>query len=74
MQEVIVYKIVNDLFIERKKNNIPPFFLVLEEAQNYCPERSFGEAKSSPIIRQVTAEGRKFGMGMCVISQSTKPC
>jgi len=69
VQEVIVYKIVNDLFMERKKNNIPPFFLVLEEAQNYCPERSFGEAKSSPIIRQVTAEGRKFGMGMCVISQ-----
>jgi len=42
---------------------------VLEEAQNYCPERSFGEAKSSPIIRQVTAEGRKFGMGLCVVSQ-----
>lgn len=69
VQEVIVYKIVNDLFTERKKNNIPPFFLVLEEAQNYCPERSFGEAKSSPVIRQVTAEGRKFGMGMCIISQ-----
>ncbi|MDD4877556.1 MAG: ATP-binding protein [Candidatus Nanoarchaeia archaeon] len=69
VQEVIVYKIVHDLFDERKKNNIPPFFLVLEEAQNYCPERSFGEAKSSPVIRQVTAEGRKFGMGMCIISQ-----
>ncbi|HII15901.1 MAG TPA: ATP-binding protein [Nanoarchaeota archaeon] len=69
VQEVIVYKIANDLFAERKKGNIPPFFLVLEEAQNYCPERSFGEAKSSPIIRQVTAEGRKFGMGLCVVSQ-----
>ncbi|MDI6738624.1 MAG: ATP-binding protein, partial [Nanoarchaeota archaeon] len=69
VQEVIVYKIVHDLFDERKKNNIPPFFLVLEEAQNYCPERSFGEAKSSPVIRQAAAEGRKFGMGMCIISQ-----
>jgi len=69
VQEVIVYKITSDLFAERKKNNIPPFFLVVEEAQNFCPERSFGEAKSSPILRQVTAEGRKFGMGLCVISQ-----
>ncbi|MDI6738467.1 MAG: ATP-binding protein [Nanoarchaeota archaeon] len=69
VQEVIVYKIVNDLFAERKKSNIPPFFLIIEEAQNFCPERSFGEAKSSPIIRQVTAEGRKFGMGMCIVSQ-----
>lgn len=69
VQEVIVYKIVNDLFTERKRSNIPPFFLVVEEAQNYCPERGFGEAKSSPILRQVAAEGRKFGMGLCVISQ-----
>jgi len=34
-----------------------------------CPERSFGESKSSAIIRQVAAEGRKFGMGLCLISQ-----
>lgn len=34
-----------------------------------CPERSFGEAKSSAIIRQVAAEGRKFGLGLCLITQ-----
>ncbi|MDP3729094.1 MAG: DUF87 domain-containing protein [bacterium] len=34
-----------------------------------CPERSFGEAKSSSIIRQVAAEGRKFGLGLCLITQ-----
>jgi uncharacterized protein len=69
IQEIIAYKLVNDLFTERKKNNIPPFFLVVEEAHNFVPERSFGEAKSSAIIRQVAAEGRKFGLGLCVISQ-----
>jgi len=69
IQEVIVYKLANDLFSERKKGNIPPFFLVVEEAQNYCPERGFGEAKSNAILRQIAAEGRKFGMGICVISQ-----
>ncbi len=69
IQEIIAYKIVNDLFLERKKNNIPPFFLVVEEAHNFVPERSFGEAKSSAILRQVAAEGRKFGLGLCIISQ-----
>jgi len=69
VQEVVVYKIINDLFMERKKNSIPPFFLVIEECHNFVPERSFGEAKSSAIIRQVAAEGRKFGLGLCLISQ-----
>ncbi len=69
IQEVVVYKLAKDLFTERKKGNIPPFFLVLEEAHNYVPERSFNEAKSSKIIRQLFAEGRKFGLGLAVISQ-----
>lgn len=69
LQEVVVYKLVKDMFEERKKGNIPPFFLIIEEAHNYLPERSFGEAKSSKILRQVASEGRKFGLGLCVISQ-----
>jgi len=69
IQEIVVYKLINDLFRERKKNKVPPFFLVIEECHNYIPERSFGEAKSSAIIRQVAAEGRKFGLGLCLISQ-----
>lgn len=69
IQEIVTYKIINDLFSERKKNNIPPFFLVIEECHNFVPERSFGQAKSSAVIRQVAAEGRKFGLGLCLISQ-----
>lgn len=69
VQEIIVYKICKDLFELRKKGKIPPFFLVIEEAHNYCPERSFGETKASKIIRNIASEGRKFGLGLCVISQ-----
>lgn len=69
VQEIVVYKIIHDLFMERKKNMIAPFFLVIEECHNFVPERNFGEAKSSAIIRQIAAEGRKFGMGLCLISQ-----
>ncbi len=69
MQEIIVYKLLHDLFEARKKELVPPFFLIVEEAHNYCPERSFGETKCSRIIRTIAAEGRKFGLGLCVISQ-----
>ena len=69
IQQVIVYKLAKDLFELRKVNKIPPFFLVIEEAHNYCPERSFGEATSSKILRTIASEGRKFGLGLCVISQ-----
>lgn len=69
IQEIIVYKLANDLFTLRKENKIAPFFLVVEEAHNFCPERSFGESSSSKILRTIASEGRKFGLGMCVISQ-----
>ncbi|MBU1975606.1 MAG: ATP-binding protein [Nanoarchaeota archaeon] len=69
IQEIIVYKLCQDLFDLRKKNSVPPFFLIIEEAHNYCPERNFGETKCSKIIRTIASEGRKFGLGLCVISQ-----
>ncbi|MFH0876544.1 MAG: DUF87 domain-containing protein [archaeon] len=34
-----------------------------------CPERSFGEARSSKILRTISSEGRKFGLGLCLITQ-----
>ncbi len=69
VQEIIVYKLMKDLFEMRKQNKVPPFFTILEESHNYCPERSFGETRCSKIIRTVASEGRKFGLGLCVISQ-----
>ena len=69
IQDIIVYKLTKDLFELRKQNKIPPFFMVIEEAHNYCPERNFGEKKSSKILRTIASEGRKFGLGLCVVSQ-----
>ena len=70
VQQLVVYKVVRDLFEARKDNKIPFFLLVVEEAQNFCPERGFGgEAICSQILRTVASEGRKFGMGLAVISQ-----
>ncbi len=70
VQQLLVYKIAKDLFEERKKKKIPPFLFVVEEAHNFCPERGFGgQVVSSGILRTIASEGRKFGMGLAVISQ-----
>jgi uncharacterized protein len=69
IQSIMVYKLTKDLFELRKRGVLPPFFLVLEEAHNFCPERSFGETTASKTIRTIASEGRKFGLGLCVISQ-----
>ncbi len=69
IQEIIVYKLLKDLFEMRKTNKISPFFCVVEEAHNFVPEKGTGEKKSSAIIRTLASEGRKFGLGLCVITQ-----
>ena len=69
MQHIVVMKLAEELFRARKHNKIPPFLFVLEEAHNFCPERGFGEVPSSRIIRTIASEGRKFGFGLCVVTQ-----
>jgi DNA helicase HerA-like ATPase len=41
--------------------------LILEEAHNYCPQQ--GSALSSKALSTIASEGRKFGLGLMVISQ-----
>ncbi|MFO7710333.1 MAG: ATP-binding protein [Candidatus Woesearchaeota archaeon] len=69
MQEIIASKLLSDLFELRKKGKIPPFFTFIEEAHIFAPERSFGETKASRILRTIASEGRKFGLGLGVVSQ-----
>ncbi len=69
MQELIVAKLANDLFEARKLDKIPAFFMLIEEAHRFCPERGVGTAMSLPILRTVAAEGRKFGMGLGIVTQ-----
>ncbi len=69
VQKMITAKLLADLFQARKRNQIPPFFCVIEEAHNFVPEKGFGKAQSSEVIRLISSEGRKFGLGLCVVSQ-----
>ena len=67
--EMAVFMLAKKLFDMRKKDRIPPFVMVFEEAHNFIPEKGFGQAISNPIMRKIASEGRKFGLGIGVISQ-----
>ncbi len=67
--EITAYSLAKRLFDLRKENRIPPFIMVLEEAHNFAPEKGFEQALSNKILRKIASEGRKFGVGIGVISQ-----
>lgn len=65
--QLIVNRIMTSLFEMRKINAIPPMLIVTEEAHNYCPQQ--GQASCSKIMRTIASEGRKFGLGLVIITQ-----
>jgi hypothetical protein len=69
LQAMIVSRLLTDIFEARKRRMISPGMVVVEEAHNYIPERGTGNAASTSIVRTIAAEGRKFGLGLMVISQ-----
>jgi uncharacterized protein len=69
VQEIVVAWLCKALFEARKLNQVPPCMLVIEEAHHFCPERGFTQARSSDVLRTIASEGRKFGLGLCVVSQ-----
>src|ERR1041385_773471 len=69
VQEIVVTRIASMLWEARKRNEVPAHILVVEEAHNFCPERNVGNAVSGAMLRTVASEGRKFGMGLLIVSQ-----
>jgi uncharacterized protein len=50
-----------------KNDPLRPCFLVYEEGHHFAP--ADGKAVSHRIIKKIAGEGRKFGVGFCVVSQ-----
>ena len=71
-KQIIVDYICNQLFYLRRKNEIPPFLLIIEEAHQFCPEAAHSKALSKYIIETIAREGRKFMACLCLISQRPK--
>jgi DNA helicase HerA-like ATPase len=71
-KQIIVDYICYQLFYLRRKNEIPPFLLIIEEAHQFCPEVAHSKALSKYIIETIAREGRKFMACLCLISQRPK--
>jgi len=67
MQGFIVDKIATSIFELRKRDKIPPLIMFAEEAHNFCPQR--GKVRCSDTFRTLASEGRKFGLGLGIITQ-----
>lgn len=67
IQQIVVERISKQLFDARKLNKIPQLVFVVEEGHNFCPQSS--TAISSQILKTIASEGRKFGLGLLIVSQ-----
>jgi DNA helicase HerA-like ATPase len=68
-KQVIVTYLATRLFSLRRKGEVPPFVMILEEAHQFCPEGSKVHAPSRGIIETIAREGRKFCASLLLISQ-----
>lgn len=71
-QATIYSLIADEIFDARVKDDLKlPVLLLLEEAHNFVPGKaSFpAEARSIESTKQIAQEGRKFGVGLVLISQ-----
>ena len=72
--DTIVSYFTKEILADRKKalrNNDPkPIFLIFEEAHLLIPQNR--DTKSKIYISRIAREGRKFGIGLCLVSQRPK--
>ncbi len=71
-QATLYSLIADDLFTARVNERLElPVLLVLEEAHNFAPGRAetAAEQRAIAVTKQIAQEGRKFGVGLILISQ-----
>ena len=68
-KQIVVSHLTGELLYLRRRNEIPPFLLVLEEAHQFCPESRHELALPKGRIETIAREGRKFHALLCLISQ-----
>ena len=66
-RRVLVGTVLLKLFEARRRGQIPPFVVVIEEAHRFAPQSE--NPFSKRVIRRIAREGRKFGVGLVVVSQ-----
>ena len=75
--DIIVSHVLHEILKRRKESQIKgegtlnfPIFNIIEEAHILASQKR--NTKSKNIIGKIAREGRKFGVGLCLVSQSPK--
>lgn len=68
-KQIILSMVAGRLFGLRRKEKIPPFMLLVEEAHNFAGQGSRQKSIARGIVEKIAREGRKFGASLCLISQ-----
>lgn len=66
-KRAVVGVTLRKLFRARKEKTIPPTLVVIEESHLFAPQDE--ETYSKQMMRRIAREGRKFGIGIGVVSQ-----
>jgi DNA helicase HerA-like ATPase len=69
LKQMMVSYILFRIFDMRKKNEVPPTTIILEEAHQFAPEARLDQAISRSIIETIAREGRKFFTSLVLVSQ-----
>jgi DNA helicase HerA-like ATPase len=70
IRQSIIASLVKKLLDLRVESKIKRFLTVIEESHTVIPAASEGKVVPSlPVLKQVATEGRKYGMGLILISQ-----
>ena len=67
-QQVLIAIIANKILQGRMNREIPPVLTIFEEAHRFIPSGA-GLNASKPTLKKIAQEGRKFLMGLGIISQ-----
>ncbi len=66
-QQALMTIVLDEILGLATRRAAGPVFVIIEEAHNFAPSR--GDAISLPSILKIAREGRKFGVGLCIVSQ-----
>ncbi len=67
VRQILAAIVMKQIFLARKRNLVPPCFVIIEEAHRFAPQAL--DCYSKKMLRRLAREGRKFGLGICVTSQ-----
>ena len=68
-KQIVVSHLAHELLNKRRREEIPPFLLIVEEAHQFCPESRIEMALPKSRLEMIAREGRKFHALLCLISQ-----